>query len=51
MEPLRILHLEDDENDSELVNSVLEAGGIGFRKLRVQTRDAFTSALAAKVLT
>ena len=43
--PLHILHLEDDLNDAELVQSALEADGITSVILRVQTRDDFVSAL------
>jgi DNA-binding NtrC family response regulator len=43
--PLRILHLEDDENDAELVVASLEAGAISCVTQRVHTRDAFEAAL------
>src|ERR1700726_1183629 len=43
--PLRILHLEDDLNDSALVQSALEAGGISCATTCVQTRDDFVAAL------
>jgi phosphoserine phosphatase RsbU/P len=43
--PLRILHLEDDANDAELVQTTLEAEGIYCVITRVQTRDYFISAL------
>jgi len=45
--PLRILHLEDDANDAEIIRGVLEAGGIECRIDRVETRDDFLAALQA----
>ncbi len=42
---LLILHLEDDPNDSELVEAMLNAGGIACHLVRVQTRPDFISAL------
>ena len=36
--PLRILHLEDDAADAELVQGVLEAGGIACEVTRVETQ-------------
>lgn len=43
--PLRILHLEDDENDADLVLSTLAAEGIPCQAKRVQTRADFTAAI------
>jgi signal transduction histidine kinase/DNA-binding response OmpR family regulator len=43
--PLRVLHLEDDPGDAELVASVLEDGGILCDIRRVHTREGFTAAL------
>ena len=43
--PLRILHLEDDGNDAEIVQGVLETGGIPCQVTRVETRDDFIAAL------
>jgi PAS domain S-box-containing protein len=45
--PLRILHLEDDVNDAEIIRGVLEAGGIECRVDRVDARDDFLAALEA----
>ena len=42
---LRILHLEDDENDAQLVRSRLLAGGLSCTIKRVETRTDFESAL------
>ncbi len=42
---LRILHLEDDKNDAEIVKAVLEEGGIDCNVARVETRDDFVAAL------
>src|SRR5262245_9775076 len=44
---LRILHLEDNVNDAEIILGVLEAGGIDCRVQRVDTRDDFLAALEA----
>ena len=44
--PLRVLHLEDDVQDAELVAAVLADGGVHCQLTRVQTRDEFTRALA-----
>lgn len=43
--PLRILHLEDDRHDAELVQAALEEGGIACNVTRVETRDDFEAAL------
>ncbi|HEV7577718.1 MAG TPA: PAS domain-containing protein [Caldimonas sp.] len=43
---LRILHLEDDRKDAELIWAVLEDAGIPCSATRVQTRDDFVGALA-----
>jgi signal transduction histidine kinase len=43
--PLRILHLEDDENDAALVQANLGAGAILSTTRRVYTRAAFDAAL------
>ena len=45
--PLRILHLEDDENDADLVRDSLEAGAISCVTHRVHTREEFERALDA----
>ena len=43
--PLHILHLEDDPNDSALVQSMLKEGGISCTTTRVQTEKDFVAAL------
>ena len=43
--PLRILHLEDDPYDAELVQSTLEAAGITSTTTCVHNRDDFVTAL------
>src|SRR5690606_7633284 len=43
--PLRILHLEDNATDGELVRALLEEEGIACSILRVETRDEFDTAL------
>ena len=47
---LRILHLEDDAKDAELVQGVLETGGIACEVTRVETRDDFIAALQEPAL-
>ena len=42
---LRILHLEDDLNDAELIKSTLQARGINCTIARVQDRGGFVAAL------
>ena len=42
---LRILILEDDEADAELIKYELSKANIIFRSQRVQTRDAFQKKL------
>ena len=42
---LRILHLEDNQLDAELVAAAFEAAGLGCGITRVETEQAFTSAL------
>ena len=42
---LRILHLEDDRRDADMVREVLEAGGIACDIALAQTRDGFVAAL------
>ena len=46
IETLRILDLEDDPLDAELVRESLAGGGISCEVTRVQTRDDFVAALA-----
>ena len=43
--PLHILHLEDEPNDAELIQSVLETEGIVSAIPCVQTRDNFVRVL------
>ena len=47
---LRILHLEDDAKDAELVQGLLEAGGIACQVKRVEARDDFAAALQEPAL-
>jgi signal transduction histidine kinase len=44
-EPLRLLHLEDNPTDAELVSAVLVEAGIPCASRRVDTRAAFMAAL------
>jgi signal transduction histidine kinase len=43
--PLRILYLEDDPTDAELLQATLEAEGMACEVLRVETRDEFLASL------
>jgi len=43
--PVRILHLEDDENDQVLVREMLESEGLSCEFVAVKTREDFNSAL------
>lgn len=43
---LRILCLEDDEEDFEFIHEVLTRGGVSFVAQRVHTKDAFVQALS-----
>ncbi len=43
--PVRILHLEDDPNDAELIQARLEAEGLLVAVERVATREDFTAAV------
>src|ERR1700675_3909343 len=43
--PLRVLHLEDDVRDTELIQATLEAEGIAAELTRVETEQDFFSAL------
>jgi DNA-binding NtrC family response regulator len=43
--PLRILHLEDDPLDAELVKSTLDGDGIACKITRVKTRKHFVAAI------
>jgi signal transduction histidine kinase len=47
-QPLRILHLEDNESDAMLVRETLCADGLDVHLHRVETRAAFDSALQAE---
>jgi signal transduction histidine kinase len=47
-QPLRILHLEDNESDATLVRETLCADGLDVHLHRVETRAAFDSALQAE---
>ncbi len=42
---VRVLHLEDNEDDHALVLAQLRRGGLQVQPLRVETRDAFDAAL------
>jgi PAS domain S-box-containing protein len=46
MNPLKILHLEDNQHDADLVEATLASGGLETAITRVETRDAFEHALA-----
>src|SRR5437016_898035 len=48
MSPLRILHLEDNPTDGELIRSVLEAAGLACTFERVETAADFQAALERK---
>ena len=43
--PLRILHLEDDANDAELIQAMLESEGIISHVTRVDSQDDFLASL------
>jgi len=43
--PLRILHLEDDANDTELLQAMLEKDGLAAELVRVDTQEEFVAAL------
>src|SRR5664279_4716540 len=43
---IRILHLEDDVADMELVQATLESAGIVYQINRVQSRDEFSEAVS-----
>ncbi len=45
MTPLRILYLEDDPRDAELVQATLETEGLACHVTRVQTQDEFCASL------
>ena len=42
---IRILHLEDDPADAELVQATLAQAGLACRMTRAQTRDEFETGL------
>jgi PAS domain S-box-containing protein len=48
--PLRVLHLEDDARDTELVQATLEADGIPSELTRVDTEQDFLAALKRESL-
>ena len=43
--PLRVLHLEDDPNDAELIRAALHSEGIVSHVARVETRADFLASL------
>lgn len=45
MPDLRILHVEDSPNDAELIQAGLEADGLSFEAVRVETGDEMIAAL------
>lgn len=45
MDPIRILLLEDNPLDEDLVRAALERGGVHFKARRVETREAFEDAI------
>jgi PAS domain S-box-containing protein len=48
-EPLKILHLEDDPLDRELVEATLAEGGVSYTIQRVDTREAFVRAIEEEI--
>jgi signal transduction histidine kinase len=48
--PLRILYLEDDPKDAELLQATLEAEGMACEVFRVETRDDFLASLTREDL-
>jgi len=46
---LRILHLEDDPRDAELLQATLEAEGMDCQVTRVETEAEFRAALGGKI--
>jgi PAS domain S-box-containing protein len=46
--PLRILHLEDDRKDAEIIREMLEGDGLACEITRVETRDDFVASLACR---
>ena len=47
--PLRVLHLEDDVRDAELIRATLESEGVACAVTRVETRDDFLAALGQPI--
>jgi CheY-like chemotaxis protein len=47
--PLRILYLEDDPKDADLVQSMLQTGGFACDVTRVETRVDFCASLEQSV--
>ena len=43
--PLRILHLEDDPNDTDLLQAMLQKDGLASELVRVDTQEEFVCAL------
>ena|SRR5258706_11765940 len=43
--PIRILHLEDDSNDAELVAMQLSSEGLPYELVRVKSQEEFSAAL------
>src|SRR5438874_11875271 len=43
--PLRILHLEDDPHDTDLLQAMLEKDGLAAELVRVDTQEEFAAAL------
>ena len=43
--PIRILHLEDDPIDLELIHMVMKSAGFDFEAVTVDSREAFEAAL------
>jgi two-component system, cell cycle sensor histidine kinase and response regulator CckA len=48
-DPLRILHLEDDPLDRELVEATLAEGGVSCKIRHVDTREAFVRAIEEEI--
>jgi CheY-like chemotaxis protein len=49
--PLRILHLEDDPKDAELIQAMVETEGIICHVTRVETQADFVASLSRVALT
>jgi hypothetical protein len=48
--PIRVLHLEDNSRDAEIIHDQLEVDGVACQISLVRNKDSFEAALAGRII-